>query len=190
VKRIERKPAVASQSDELVAEAISIMDKCRARDLEQGRPVITQKSYVRKRRKLQEAWETGFGALRKGSDPPIDTKDARFIEHMAKIAAARIAEGSKHLKSNIATAARIRRDPKYLERYRRDPQRYAVKPHKGSAGRAGVQDAATTTKRKRDRLDAVKQMLKANPKLKPADLVAKFGYSSKTAGLDLKTAKK
>jgi hypothetical protein len=100
VKRIERKPADASQSDELVAEAISIMDKCRARDLEQGRPVITQKSYVRKRRKLQEAWETGFGALRKGSDPPIDTKDARFIEHMAKIAAGLEASQVQHRDSS------------------------------------------------------------------------------------------
>jgi hypothetical protein len=145
-----------------------------------------------------------FRKMRKGSDPPIDVEHPAFVEFMRRKKEEFEERHTRQRASLIATVDAMRLDPEYfnnfpwtarpgespVQLYRRQ-EAYMVNPRRqGKEGRAVIKDAATTTKRKRDRLDAVRQMLEANPKLKAAAIVAEFGCSSKTAERDLKAAKK
>ncbi len=102
-----------------------------------GRPVITKKSFVRKQSELRKRLEHSFGAMRKGSDPPVDTADPAFVEHMRKIQERRERDFQmgpmRTMASDLATRARAARDPKDLERPGGGSR--AVKPWRGHAGR-------------------------------------------------------
>ena len=142
-----------------------------------------------------------FGKLRKGSDPPLNPLDPAFVEFMRAKREAFERKQAQLMASWIATYKRFESDPDYREHFPWTPRpgealkafyrrqdAYMVKPWKAAAGRSGSQEKRTGAKNAR--LAQVKKMLKKNPNLMPADVAAKFGCSSKTAGRDLKIAKK
>jgi hypothetical protein len=103
----------------LITIALRMMQDNRSERQKRGLPVISQKSFVRKRKKLQKNLEASLATFRKGSDPPVNTEDPAFVEHMARITQKRQDDFEKgpmqFMDSLFATAERIRRDPKYKE---------------------------------------------------------------------------
>jgi hypothetical protein len=185
------------EGEGLVAYALRMMEINRreAQNRKSGRQVISPKSFVRKRRQLREQLERSLSNLRKGSDPPIDTADPVFVEHMRKITEARERDFEKgpmrFIASLFATYSRACRDPEYkgdLEKHGFESRQVRPWRH-GSKGREAIKDAGTTTKRKNARLAQVIKMLRDNANLKPTEIASKFSCSLKTATRDLKAAK-
>lgn len=142
-----------------------------------------------------------FSKLRKGSDPPTDRQHPAFVEFMRRKKEEFQRTQARRLASWIATYKRFESDPDYrkdfpwapkpgesLEAFYRRQDAYMVKPWKAAAGRRSSEEKRTLGKNAR--IAQVKKMLGKNPNLKPADVAAKFGCSSKTASRDLETARK
>jgi hypothetical protein len=144
-----------------------------------------------------------LGKLRKGSDPPLDPQHPAFVEFMRRKREEFEKEQAQRWASLVATHKRFESDPDYrdhfpwtpkpgetMQNFLRRQDRYMVKPWRGSAGRRSATENGAIARRKSARLAQVIEMLCANPNIKAADIVAKFGCSAKTAARDLKAAKK
>jgi hypothetical protein len=144
-----------------------------------------------------------FGKMRKGSDPPLDPLHPAFVKFMRRKREEFEKDQALQWASWIATHRRFESDPDYREHFPWTPKpgetmqnflrrqdRYMVKPWRGSAGRRSATENGTIARRKSARLAQLIEMLHADPNLKAADIVAKFGCSAKTADRYLKAAKK
>src|SRR5208282_6300599 len=73
------------EGESMPAYAVRLLEMDRLEKQKRALPVIGEKSFLRKCRKLRKELEFGLGALRRGSDPPINVEDPAFVEHMRRI---------------------------------------------------------------------------------------------------------